>query len=76
MTLYKIEVHPSAARGVAVRDFVIVPTEAPADKGVGDTPLAPYFFKHLTCDVCCGKLVHMNGMLICESCNWTEGCCD
>jgi hypothetical protein len=76
--LYIIETHPSAARGVAVRDYeLIVPSsEAPANEGVSDTPLAPYSFKHLTCNVCCGIVTHMNGLIICNDCGHTEGCCE
>lgn len=77
MSLYKIEVRPSAARGVAVEELeLIVPSsEAPANKGVSDKPLAPYTFKNLTCSACSAIVTHMNGILICKN-GHMEGCCD
>ena len=69
----------SVGAGDAVVDSTVnVPiVEAPATReGVYSPSLPPYRTKHLTCELCSGKLIHINGILVCEDCEYCEGCCE
>ena len=68
----------SEARDEAVEDSpsIVPDEEAPADERQATASLPPYFIKHLTCTHCCGRLIAINGLMMCEDCGYMEGCCD